>query len=189
MRRAMQAILAALPAPDIEARSLLIAGRLAQTAAWSRADAVLCFLSMPREIDTTGLIRAARAAGKAVAVPRIEGGEIAFQLLPEGAPTPARDRWGIPVPDPAWPAFAPARAARLLVAAPGLAFDRQGNRLGRGKGYYDRFLSRTRASSADLTVIGICFAEQLVEAVPHGESDQRIDGVVTDGESMLFPLS
>jgi 5-formyltetrahydrofolate cyclo-ligase len=149
-------------------------------------DLLLSFLSMPREISTEGMIRAARAGGTSVAVPRIEAGDIRFLVMPADAPTPPRDRWGIPVPDPAWPALEPARAGRMLISAPGLAFDRKGNRLGRGKGYYDRFLSRARASGAHCVVIGICFSDQLVDDVPHSESDQPVDGVVTERETLLF---
>ncbi len=81
----------------------------------------------------------------------------------------------------------PSRAARPLVAAPGLAFDRDGNRLGRGKGYYDRFLLDARRVSPAIAVIAVCFSFQLVEAVPHGPSDQRVDGIVTDTETIMTP--
>ena len=62
-----------------------------------------------------------------------------------------------------------------LMVVPGVAFDRQGNRLGRGKGYYDRFLSQ------HLTVkrIGICFDFQLVEEVPAEPFDIRMDEVIS----------
>ena len=90
------------------------------------------------------------------------------------------------MPDPSWPVLDLARAGKMLVAAPGLAFDRSGNRLGRGKGYYDRFLSRARAAGAPLVVIAVCFSEQVVDAVPHAETDQPVDGVVTDTETLLM---
>ncbi|MGA2642375.1 MAG: 5-formyltetrahydrofolate cyclo-ligase [Spirochaetia bacterium] len=157
MRGSMQRFLAALGADELAARSAEIARRLQETAAWAWMDVLLSFLSMPREIETNRMIRAAHARDKSVAVPRIEGGEIRFLMMPADARTPPRDRWGIPVPDPSWPVLEPARAGRMLVAAPGLAFDRKGNRLGRGKGYYDRFLSRA-----------------------------RVDGVVTENETLLF---
>jgi 5-formyltetrahydrofolate cyclo-ligase len=187
MRREMQGFLDAMSGEDLAERSARVAVRLAETAAWTWMEVLLSFLSMPREIATHRLIRAAYAAGKSVAVPRIEEGDIRFLCLPPDAPPPPRDRWGIPVPDPAWPALDPARAGRMLVAAPGLAFDRKGNRLGRGKGYYDRFLSRARASGAQCLVLGICFSNQLVHEVPHSDHDEPVDGVVTETETILFP--
>jgi len=186
MRRAMQGYLRAMSPLDLANRSAKVARRLQETDAWMRMDTLLCFLSMPYEIGTRAMIRAARAGGKTVAVPRIEEVDIRFLVMPPGAPTPPRDRWGIPVPDPSWPDLDLARAGRILVAAPGLAFDRSGNRLGRGKGYYDRFLSRARAAGARLVTIGVCFSEQLLDEVPRTESDETVDGVVTDTETLLI---
>jgi 5-formyltetrahydrofolate cyclo-ligase len=186
MRRAMQAFLDSLGGEDLQARSAEVARRFQETPAWSWMEVLLSFLSMPHEIGTYRLVRAAYAAGREVAVPRIEEGDIRFLLMPRDAPPPPRDRWGIPVPDPSWPALEAARAGRILVSAPGLAFDRDGNRLGRGKGYYDRFLSRARAAGARLLVIGICFSDQLVDEVPHTDADQPVDGVVTEKDTILF---
>jgi 5-formyltetrahydrofolate cyclo-ligase len=182
MRKAMAAYLLGLGSAELAERSRLIAEAVAATEAWAAADTVLSFLSMPHEIDTAPLIAAARAAGKTVAVPRIEGGEIVFVVVPAAADLAElpRDRWGIPVPDPAWPVLDLARAARTLVTAPGLAFDRHGNRLGRGKGYYDRFLRRARAAARSLIAVGICFSGQVVAEVPTGPGDQRVEGVATE---------
>jgi len=186
MRETMQAFLGAMSAADLAGRSAKVAQRFQETGGWTWMDTLLSFLSMPHEIGTQPIHRAARAAGKPVAVPLIDGKDIRFLVMPTGAPTPPRDRWGIPVPDPSWPVLDLARAGKMLVAAPGLAFDRSGNRLGRGKGYYDRFLSRARAAGAPLVVIAVCFSEQVVDAVPHAETDQPVDGVVTDTETLLM---
>ena len=185
MRAAMAAVLKSIDAADLAARSVRAARRLAETEAWRRADTVLTFLSMPHELDTSAVISAARANGKIVAVPRIEGDDLRFLVLPRDADNLPRDRRGIPEPDPSWQALDLARAARVLVAAPGLVFDRQGNRLGRGKGYYDRFLAGARVAAKCITVIGICLSEQLVESVPREDHDQVLDAVVTEAETIL----
>ena len=62
-----------------------------------------------------------------------------------------------------------------LIVVPGVAFDRQGNRIGRGKGYYDRFLCQ----HLDVKRIGICFDFQLVDEVPAEPFDIRMDEVIT----------
>ena len=185
MRAIMKRRLAAIDPADLAVRSAAIARRLALTEAWARADTVLCFLSMPHELDTAAVIQAARAREKSVAVPCIDAGDIRFVVMPPDAGELRRDAWGIPEPDPAWLPLDIARAGSLLVAAPGLAFDRQGNRLGRGKGYYDRFLLGARRAAESITALGVCLSEQLVEAVPHGERDQRLDGIVTEKETIL----
>ena len=62
-----------------------------------------------------------------------------------------------------------------LIVVPGVAFDRNGNRIGRGKGYYDRFLCK----HLDVKRIGICFDFQLVDEVPTEDNDIRMDEVVS----------
>ncbi len=187
LRARMAAILASIDAADMVRRSTLSARRFQDTPAWNEAEVVLCFLSMPREIDTAALIEAARKDGRRVAVPRIEGEVIRFVFLPDDAPELPRDRLNIPVPGPHWEPFLPLRGTRALAAVPGLAFDREGNRLGRGKGFYDRFLGEARAALGDgITAIGFCLSEQLVEEVPHTDRDQPLDGVVTERETLLM---
>ena len=59
------------------------------------------------------------------------------------------------------------------------------NRLGRGKGFYDRFFSTLRASDQkNITAVGVCFSEQLIEYVPTGEYDVPVDGVITEQETI-----
>ena len=193
MRRSMKGLLAGIDPRDLAARSLAVARRLSASPVWERAGLVLCFLSMPGEIDTAAIIAAAWEAGKIVAVPRIEGGGITFRALRRDPSALPRDRWGIPVPDPAWPVAWPAAgppawpaaAARALVVTPGLAFDRQGNRLGRGGGYYDGFLRAARAGAA-ITAIGVCLSVQIVAEAPHDARDERVDGVATEEELILL---
>ncbi len=70
--------------------------------------------------------------------------------------------------DPTWPD---------VVVVPGLAFTSTGDRLGQGGGWYDRFLADIRD---DCHVIGVCFAEQVVDLVPVEGHDIGMDHVVTD---------
>jgi len=66
-----------------------------------------------------------------------------------------------------------------VVVTPGLAFDREGNRLGYGGGYYDRYLQRMGRAAAR---VGIAFSLQIVDRVPAEPGDQRVDVIVTDQE-------
>lgn len=190
LRRSMKAVLGRMEARTLAEGGAAAARRLEAADAWKHADLVLAFLSMPGEIDTAPLIAAARRAGKAVAVPGIEGDLLRFRLMPAGEGALPRDRWGIPVPDPRWPAADLAgrgprqEPRRVLIVVPGLAFDREGNRLGRGKGFYDRFLAESRRARP--AAIGFCLAAQLVDSVPVDAHDVPVDGVVTDGETLAF---
>jgi len=64
-----------------------------------------------------------------------------------------------------------------VILVPGVAFDRQGNRMGHGKGYYDRFLSRCKGSTVFL---GIAYSFQVYESIPFDEHDIRVHGVITE---------
>jgi 5-formyltetrahydrofolate cyclo-ligase len=195
LRKRMKALLAGMGAEDAARLSQRAAGHFRALPGYAMADIVLAFLSMPGEIGTEALVEAAMADGKVVAVPRMErspgeGDRIVFVPLPRDYRSWPLDRYGIPEPPAEVRALEPRElgAARVIVATPGLAFDRRGGRLGRGKGYYDRFLAGARADAAreggSLVACGLCFALQLVDEVPTGEGDQRVDLVVTeDGEA------
>jgi 5-formyltetrahydrofolate cyclo-ligase len=67
----------------------------------------------------------------------------------------------------------------LLIIVPCVAFDKNGNRLGHGKGYYDRFLLKIKKSSQYITenisIMGLCLQEQIFDHVPTDDGDQRVD--------------
>lgn len=69
--------------------------------------------------------------------------------------------------------YDPALSSQAVILVPGVAFDRSGNRLGRGRGYYDRFLSRPQ--NRNLTKIGVCWEIQLVDEVPTESHDVVMD--------------
>lgn len=186
LRSLMQATLRSFASSELEIRGGEVARHIAAMEEWIGAHTILCYLGMPKELPTSQLIATARRDGKAVAVPRIEGDEIDFLMLPLETTTLPRDRWNIPVPDPEWPPFDPKKAGKILVATPGIAFDLEGYRLGRGKGFYDRFLSRLRIEAPGFIALGLCLSEQIVPQVPRDIYDQVMDGLVTDRGSTIF---
>jgi 5-formyltetrahydrofolate cyclo-ligase len=66
-----------------------------------------------------------------------------------------------------------------LVVVPGVAFDREGDRIGYGRGYYDRLLGRLGPS---VPAVAVAFGMQVVERVPSGGTDRRVDAIVTEDE-------
>ncbi len=168
-----------------------------------RAAVVMAFVATAQEVDTWPLIRWAWAEGKQVAVPRIVpaegGGRVADSpsgplggameavlLQPADAASPAEhpalapDRFGI-LTAPSAPAV-PVQAIDLVLV-PCAAVDRLGNRLGKGGGYYDRFLARPEVRAVR---IAVAFREQVVDRVPVGPHDVPVDMVVTDAEVLRF---
>ena len=67
------------------------------------------------------------------------------------------------------------RGKNVLMIVPGLAFTKNGERLGRGKGYYDRYIERLSLSGAKLCTVGFCFSEQIVQKIPCDVFDKKVD--------------
>jgi len=141
---------------------------------WEEARTVCAFCALPGEPDVLD----PWPSNKRIALPRIEGEELMFHWVSsrEGL---ADGRFGVLEPK------AEALSAGCefdLILVPGMAFDRSGGRLGRGRGYYDRFLSR-----ASGVVAGVCFDKQLIGKVPIESHDVRMDVILTPSE--IFPVA
>jgi 5-formyltetrahydrofolate cyclo-ligase len=83
------------------------------------------------------------------------------------------------------PALSPADFPALIIV-PGLAFDRKGNRLGRGKGYYDRFLAGLARDGLPFTAAGLCLETRLLPEIPAGDLDRKMDLICT-GTKIILP--
>ena len=165
----------ALLEEDRRARSAAITERVMALPEIRSTRTVMAFWSFGSEFDTSGLIEALHAAGKRVVLPRVDGREVAAVVYVPGDPTAATS-FGAMEPTTA----GIVRPTEIdVVIAPGVAFDRNGRRVGYGRGFYDRFLRTVRA---DTPVIGVAFAVQLVDEVPRAEHDRLVDVVVTEEE-------
>jgi 5-formyltetrahydrofolate cyclo-ligase len=177
LRARIRAELSSLPPAERlrrgEAAALLLTG----ISELHRARTILAFLSFGGEIPTMPLIEALASSGpdRTLLVPYLETGEMhATPYLP-----------GDPLSPSSYGPSEPARRKPVdpteidVVVVPGLAFDREGRRMGRGGGYYDSFLPRMRR---DAVRIGLGYREQLLARVPEGPVDRRVDMVVTDRE-------
>lgn len=134
------------------------------------AATIALFASLPDEIDTTQLIEAL-ATKTSVVLPRLLGDEMDF--YPYSANAMHSGAMGILEPDGDVP-IAPQDIDVMIL--PGLAFTADGLRLGRGKGYYDKYMSRERYRAY---TIGICHTVQLLDTLPVEPHDKRLDEVVT----------
>lgn len=140
--------------------------------AFRAAHTVLLYHSLPDEVHTHDFI--ARWSGKKqVLLPVVTGDDLVLRkyTAPEDL---AQGAYGIE--EPTGELFTDYEAIDFI-AVPGVAFDRKGNRLGRGKGYYDRLLPRIPSAFK----AGICFPFQMVEEVPSEPFDIRMDEIITAG--------
>ena len=137
--------------------------------AFRAASIVLLYYSLKDEVDTHEFVRK-WSREKLVLLPVVKGEELELRVFtgPEDLATGA---YGIG--EPTGELFTDYAAIDFAVI-PGVAFDATGNRLGRGKGYYDRLLPRLTAFKA-----GICFPFQLVEEVPAEPFDIRMDTIIS----------
>ncbi|MHC4835994.1 MAG: 5-formyltetrahydrofolate cyclo-ligase [Planctomycetota bacterium] len=173
--------LAQMNTADRVAKSKQICGRVIESDAFQDASVVMVFLSLPHEVDTTVLILSAWQQGKTVAVPKISWEQrhmipVEITSLDTGLKTCQR---GLRTPANGTPV---SFDEIDLIIAPGLGFDRSGNRLGRGGAFYDNFFRHEKISASRW---GVAFSNQLYDTIPHGETDVPIDAVVTENEIII----
>jgi 5-formyltetrahydrofolate cyclo-ligase len=136
---------------------------------------VMVYVSKSPEVETGALIAALIEQDGHVVVPIIERETTSLRLSYLKDPSVLVEST-FQVPEPVNHEI-PARAEDIrMVVIPMLAFDRQGNRLGYGAGYYDRFLS----SHPDIPRIGLAFSCQEFAAIPSDENDIRMNVVITE---------
>ncbi len=171
-----------LPAQERAQRSAAICARLMALPLYAQARVLHCYLPMRSEVDTRPLLAHALANARRVVVPLLRGD--CAQVPMEQAWLSRLDDadlvvgWG-GCPQPRAPHAAPAGVWDLVVV-PLLAFDRSGQRLGYGKGCYDRLLATTSAPA-----VGVAFAVQEAAALPHEPFDVPLSLVVTEDEVIL----
>ena len=147
-------------AAELAAMSEEITNRVLASAWWQEAGILLLYYPLADEVDVRPLIREAYREGKRVLLPVCKGDDLELRLY-EGEASLAPGAFGIM--EPTGQLFARDSYPDVQLAlVPGMAFDRAGHRLGRGKGYYDRLLPRL----AHARLQGICFPFQLLDSVP-----------------------
>jgi 5-formyltetrahydrofolate cyclo-ligase len=174
LRKQIRGALETIPRAARAPLSAQICARLRDLPAWKNAASVLLFAPMPAEPDIWPLLAEALGAGKIAALPRYHpaGKHYAACRVQNVRNEIAPGAFGIREPA--------ARCAEIpldcldLILVPGVAFDWHGRRLGRGKGFYDRLLAGARGVKC-----GITFDEQVVNEVPAGPSDVRMNFILT----------
>lgn len=184
LRQQIRQIIEALPPSVRRDKSLLAQRAMTALPEFASAQTVMIYLSMVEEVDTAHIARQAWAAGKRVLAPRVHLADHsmdAFEIhslherLVPGPYDILQPADGHP-----WP---PGQIDVIVV--PALAFSRNGARLGRGAGFYDRFLLRARDRASDgqrpsPIAIGLAFEEQILDDLPMFDHDQPIDILVSD---------
>ena len=181
LREKMKQLRDAIPAEERARQSKVITEMILGTQLYQDAVWIMTYVSFGSEVDTRELIRRAIRDNKRVYAPHIDGDRIGFYEV-ENLGKLTENSFGIPEPPKSAIGAFPYdlhlsldRGEQCVFFVPGLAFDEKLNRLGYGRGYYDRYLSQFRKKMA----IGLAFSEQVVDAVPNGPMDTALDLVVT----------
>lgn len=183
LRKLLKERRASIPADSKKGLDLSIVRRILASRAYQKADTLLLFAPLPGEVNLLPLVRAARKDGKNVAFPRCHTETNTmefFLLLPEQRLI--KGAYGIPEPPedaPKWIA-----TEKTLCLLPALTFDPSGNRLGYGKGYYDRFLSTFPGIAA-----GAVYEGMMVKQVPTEPHDLPVRLLFTEKRELLCDKS
>lgn len=157
--------------------SCVIQQRIMELAVWNGCKNAALYMSADGEVDTSLLFDVLEGAGRTIAVPRADdsgnycwmraGGNTEWVPGPYGIRQP-RELEQIDLAGP------------VVVVVPGLAFDTKGNRLGHGKGIYDRLLAQIPAG----LFVGVCFEWQLVRRIKAEDYDIAMDWIVTEKQTL-----
>ena len=132
---------------------------------------IMLYSALPDEVPTQTLMAELVAQGKTVLLPRVINEKDMELRCYTGPQDLQKGAYGIL--EPTGERYTDYEAIDVAIV-PGMAFDAEGHRLGRGKGYYDRFLSRVPY----LYKIGLCFSWQIVDRVPCDEHDMVMDEII-----------
>ncbi len=183
LRRDQRAARAALASAAYIDAGRHVAQHLVRSSLWPTSTAssstIALFASRADELDVRPLEQAARAAGFAVAVPRLDGDNLVFHVVDTDVHALPLDRFGIPTPSSSLPVVA--LSACALVVVPGVLFSVDGHRLGYGRGFYDRALL-----GVDLDrVVGVLADAQWWPRVPHAPHDVRLRWLCSPATGLL----
>ena len=172
LRRRLRAALKAMDAEERRTESERAVEMLEAHPHFRSAQTLVLFHSLPDEVFTHTLVEKLAAEGRRVLLPVCQGDNMLLRRYDsrEDLRTGA-----FRIEEPQGEAFEDYGAIDLVVV-PGVAFDKAGHRMGRGRGYYDRFFAHPDLQH--VYKIGLCYPSQLVESVPTEPHDRPVDRVV-----------
>ena len=167
------------PDSELNERSERIKENLFRASEFVNAKTILFYVSTRSEVRTEQMIKDSLKLGKKVAVPStdLEKHMLCSFELKDFEKELAPGAFGIPEPKKGVCNEIPIEEIDLITI-PGTAFDRKGDRIGYGKGFYDKLLS----SMKDVTTIGLAYDFQIVPQIPEEEHDVKVDMIVTENE-------
>ena len=167
---------------EIERLSAELTKRFLSLQEYEQAECLFAYISYNQEVRTRMLIEKALADGKRVAVPKVIGDDMEFRyIISEADLVPGYK--GIKEPSEST-IKADGKERKVLMLMPGLAFDRMGNRIGYGKGYYDRYLYEH--SNIYFQKIALCYDFQVLDLIEAEQYDRKVDRLIAAGQKGVW---
>ena len=170
LRRSIRERKRAMTEEEIASRSAALGKAFAASELYQQAETIYGYLPYNQEVRTVPMLEQALRDGKKVAVPKVMGDEMVFIYL-EDLSLVEKGYAGIPEPVANGPV---AQDTTALVLMPGLAFDREGHRIGYGGGFYDKFLQR----EPEHPTLALCYEFQMLPHLETEEHDIPVDCVL-----------
>ena len=170
LRQEVKRLKAQLTEEELLRRSAMVWAEVETKPQFTQATSVLLYWSMPGEVHTHDFIRRWHSE-KTIILPVVNGDEL--RLAPFEGKQSLQLNTVMNLYEPQGNDYPSPKTIQLAIV-PGIAFDRNNHRLGRGRGYYDRLLPQLNTCN-----IGVCFNFQLFDTIPYDEYDVAMDEVVS----------
>ena len=178
VRNNMKEMLRNLPRREKETLCGLLTEKIISHTSFFHSDLILIFYPLHNEINTIPIIEYSLKHHKRVALPIMEEDQINFYEIGQDYEKKlVKNCFGIKEPKLSNQRILLDEFSNALLIVPGLAFSTEKQRLGRGKGYYDKFLQKFRNM---VVSVGVCFDFQLLNSIPTGKHDEKVDYIITD---------
>jgi 5-formyltetrahydrofolate cyclo-ligase len=178
LRQQIKQLKAMTPVAVRQVEAQMVFSTIEKMPVWQQAQHILCYWSLPDELPTHEAVNQWLASGKNIYLPRVVGDDL--EIVPYHGAQSLDDNNKFHIGEPMGDAVD--ASCLELIIVPAVALDGKRNRLGRGKGFYDRLLSTTSCPT-----IGVACDFQLVDEVPVEPHDRPLDCVVTSDTVIADP--
>ena len=169
-------------------KSIRIAKKVIQLECFKKCNTILLYMSTRSEVETQEIYLEAKKRGKRIYCPRVNGKQMEFYLVNEKTEFEI-STFGIIEPKPeSTEVFVPDKEDEIFVLMPGVVFDEEGNRIGYGGGYYDKYLQRLADGNAyrSLSAVAVAYDCQMIESgiIEREPHDIRGDYIITESRDI-----
>jgi 5-formyltetrahydrofolate cyclo-ligase len=182
LRKKLRQILDNLNSEELHDRSFQACHNLIETREYQHSETLMVFMSLPREVNTSSLVHQAWRDRKRILVPKVSWEQRRMMAIEIDSLSDNMNQSQFGIREPTTGTPVPIDNIDMVIV-PGLGFDTTGNRIGRGKGFYDGFLAHDDWHGI---ACGLAFSDQVIDSVPVIEKDITMNMLVTDKEVYRF---